>query len=190
VLPLCAAGDIGDLDALRLEFVADTVGLGEVFGLFRVIACLDLRGHSGIVTAILAEDGIRTCGRLFSRIALADLICLFAQVKAQYLVEIIKDEQLRRVVGLVFEHVVQCCNRKRGIQIIAERGVEFLAQCGHGSLVDLAVAGLQRSDFRQQLLIRSGSIVKVFPCEDQIAAVVALQAEQAVAQRVVALLLQ
>ena len=34
VLPLCAAGDIGDLDALRLEFIADTVGLGEVFGLF------------------------------------------------------------------------------------------------------------------------------------------------------------
>ena len=107
MLPLYTARDIGDFNALRLEFVADTVGLGEVFGLFRVIACLDLRGHSGIVTAILAEDGIRTCGRLFSRIALADLICLFAQVKAQYLVEIIKDEQLRRVVGLVFEHVVQ-----------------------------------------------------------------------------------
>lgn len=36
VLPLYTAGDIGDFNALRLEFVADTVGLGEVFGLFRV----------------------------------------------------------------------------------------------------------------------------------------------------------
>ena len=89
MLPLGAAGDVGDLDALGFEFVADAVGLGEVFGLFRVVARLDLRSDGGIVAAILAEDGIRTGRRLFRGIALADLRGLAAEVQAQDLVDII-----------------------------------------------------------------------------------------------------
>ena len=78
VLPLYTARDIGDFNALRLKFIADTVGLGKVLGFLRIVARLDLRGHSGIIIAVLAEDGIRACGGLFRRIALADLISLFA----------------------------------------------------------------------------------------------------------------
>ena len=35
-LPADAAGDVGDLHALGLQLIADTVGLGEVFGLLGV----------------------------------------------------------------------------------------------------------------------------------------------------------
>ena len=99
MLPLGAAGDVGDLNPRCLQLVADTVGLGEVLRLLRlgagadlrfnvgvllagladdgeaarVVARLDLRSDGGIVAAILAEDGIRTGRRLFRGIALADL---------------------------------------------------------------------------------------------------------------------
>ena len=44
MLPLGAAGDVGDLDALGFEFVADAVGLGEVFGLLCLGARREQRG--------------------------------------------------------------------------------------------------------------------------------------------------
>ena len=183
MLPLGAAGDIGDLDALCFQLVANAVGFGEVFGLLGVVARLDLRCDRRIVIAILAEDGIRARGRLLRCIALADLIGLFAEVKAQNFIKIVQNEQLRCVVGLVLEYVVKSRNGQRRVEVIAERGIEFLTQRRDGSFVNLAVAGLQRGDLRQELLIRSCRVVKVFPRKDEVAAVMALQAEQTVAQK-------
>ena len=170
-LPADAAGDVGDLHALGLQLIADTVGLGEVFGLFRVVARLDLRSDGGIVAAILAEDGIRTSRRLFCCIALADLRGLAAKVQTQDLVEIVQHEQLSGVVRLVLEHVVERGDGQRGIEVVAESGVEFLTQGRDGGLVDLAVAWLQGGDLGQELLVGPGCVVEVFPREDQIAAV-------------------
>ena len=149
VLPLYTARDIGDFNALRLKFIADTVGLGKVLGFLRIVARLDLRGHSGIIIAVLAEDGIRACGGLFRRIALADLISLFAQVKAQHLVKVIKNKQFRCIVGLILEHVIQSCNGERRVEVVAERSVEFFSQNRHSIFVNLSIAGLQCGDLGQ-----------------------------------------
>ena len=40
-LPLGAAGHVGDLDALGLQFIADAVGLGKVLGLLGVSTVAD-----------------------------------------------------------------------------------------------------------------------------------------------------
>ena len=56
-LPADAAGDVGDLHALGLQLIADTVGLGEVFGLLGVGPGPDQGLHLGILAAVLADHG-------------------------------------------------------------------------------------------------------------------------------------
>ena len=62
-LPADAAGDVGDLHALGLQLIADTVGLGEVFGLLGVGPGPDQGLHLRILTAVLADHGEAAGGR-------------------------------------------------------------------------------------------------------------------------------
>ena len=52
-------GDVGDFDPGGFELVADAVGLGKVFGLFRVLAGLNLRFDLRGRLAGFGEDGER-----------------------------------------------------------------------------------------------------------------------------------
>ena len=106
-LPPDAMGDVGDFDTLGLELVADTVGLGKVFGLFGVLAGLDPGLHFRVGLAGFGDDGKLPDGDGLLLQLLPLLIGPCDKVKAQHPVKVRDGGELGVVVGLVLEHVIQ-----------------------------------------------------------------------------------
>ena len=106
------------------------------------------------------------------------------------MVEAVQDGQPGGSVCLGLEGVVESGDAQGGVQIVAHLGAEFFPVLRQDRLVHRAVGGVQGGDFGDQLLERPGGVVQVFPGKDQALPVVALEAEEAVDKRVVALLLQ
>ena len=76
--PLCAARDIGQLDAFRLEFVADPIGLGKILRLLGLKPCADLRFDGCVLFAGFGDDVVLAAaclgtGRLFARLFRLDV---------------------------------------------------------------------------------------------------------------------
>ena len=144
----------------------------------------------GILLAGLGDDVVVSAALLRAGSLLACLVCLLEKIETQDLVEIVQQILLRRVVRLILENIVERRDAERGVEIVAQRLIELLSQRRDGLIVDRIIGWLERGNLRNQLLIRAHRVIEVFPGKDEVLAVVALQAEQAVCQRVIALLLQ
>ena len=170
-----------------LESITDAVGLGKALGLFGILTPADQRLHIGILLAALTDHGEecglgRHLGLLFALVS-----CLFQQLQAQYAVEIRQHGALGGAIGLGLEHIIQHRNGHRGIQVVIHGLGEFLLQLRRSGFVHGAVARVQSRDFGNELVKGHGGVIQIFPGEHQALAVVALQAEEAVGQRGVAL---
>ena len=118
------------------------------------------------------------------------LLRLLDQAEAEHAVEVRHGGQFCGVVGLGLQRVVERGDGQRSVEVVVERVREAALQLREGGLVHLAVAGPERSDAGEELFIGRLGVVEVFPGKHQALAVMALQAEEAVGQRVIALLFQ
>ena len=96
-VPLCAAGDIGQLDARRLQLIADTVRLSKILRLLRLIPGADFRFNIRILLAGLGDDVVVSAALLRAGSLLACLVCLLEKIETQDLVEIVQQIELCRV---------------------------------------------------------------------------------------------
>ena len=92
-LPLCAAGDIGHFNALRLQLVADAVGLGKVLRLFRLCALADHRLHRLVRRTVLSDHGKRAR-------TLRSRLCLLLPLGFGLLEQVELAEKIARVSGI------------------------------------------------------------------------------------------
>ena len=127
---------------------------------------------------------------LLLRMCITYLLGCGDQIQAEHPVKIGTGSQLGGIVGLGFQNVVKGRHRKRRVEVPVQGGHEALLQSVQGLRVDLSAVGVKGGDFGNELFVGRRRVVQIFPGKDQIAAVVALEAEQAVDQRVIALLLQ
>ena len=189
-LPLRAVRHIGHLDALCLQLVADAVGLGEVLRLLGVCALTDQRLDGLVRRAVLGDDGERTrvcaaAAAFFSRSAAA----LAMRSRLRDLVEVGDDRELGRAARLGLEHIVEHGDAHGGVEVVVHLLGEFRAVLGAHGLVHAAPRP-EIGDLRKELVVGEHGVIQILPGEHEALAVVALQAEEAVGQRVVALLLK
>ena len=83
------------------------------------------------------------------------------EAEGKHPVEILNDLYFGIARRMLLECIIQDGEGQRGIEVVAESGVEFLTQGRDGGLVDLAIAGLQGGDLGQELLVGPGCISSV-----------------------------
>ena len=88
------------------------------------------------------------------------------------LIEIGKDGQLGGIIALGLQHIINCSNSQRGIQITIQSIHKAFFQLIEGFLIHFTLI-LEGCDLGDQLVVSSDRIIEIFPAEDQIAAVVA-----------------
>ena len=109
--------------------------------------------------------------------------------KAQDLVEVGDDRELGRAARLGLEHIVEHGDAHGGVEVVVHLLGEFRAVLGAHGLVHAALV-LEVGDLRKELVVGEYGVVQILPGEHEALAIVALQTEEAVGQRVVALLLK
>ena len=189
-LPLCTVGNVGDFDTFGFELVADAVSFGKVLCLLGILTCLDFCFNLGIYFSALGDDGEFACGGslLFELFAL--YCSLFHEIETENIVKAVENLQLGVVVGLVLEYIVKCGDCEGGIEVVVESLHELCFKSGSGFLINDVLSGVESCNFCNELVIGDLGVVKVLPGENKGLAVVALQAEETVDQRIVALFLE
>ena len=188
-LPVGAVLGVHDLDALSLQLIADAVGLRKVFGLLGLVALHDQRVNGGIA---LAGDGVAAfgLGGLGLGIGFPHCCGFFQQGQAQYLIVAVQNGQLGGVIGLGLQGIIQSSDAHGGVQIIAHLLQELLLVLLEDGLIHGAILRIQGGDLGDQLAVGGCGVVQILPGEYQSLAVVALEAEEAVSQGIVAFFLQ
>ena len=140
----------------------------------------------------LTGDGI-TAGGLRGRLGRSGFcpLCrrLLQQRKAQHTIKVFQNRQLGCVAGLSLQHIIEQSDAHRRVQIIAHLGEEFFPVLLTHRLVHCAAILLQGGNSGNQFLVRPLGIVQIFPGKHQGLAIMALQAEETIAQGIIALFL-
>ena len=147
--PFCALRRVNDLDAARLQLVADAIGLRPVF----LLLGGGTRGDERVDLGILFLLGLRLALLLRGR----------EQVQTEHLIEFGKRGALCCVVRLGLEDVIERRDRKGRVEVAVQRSFEAFAQRVQRGLLERCVLRVERGDLCDQLLIGQRRIVQILP---------------------------